>query len=157
MITQLQAALTRRSKGGELGADLCHLGTIDPRNLLVCLAAPTKTPQWHRSGDVASRRRSRLSPWIGEGAVPPIHCRGLSSTIQATAADEIGGMDISVGRSEDSAGSECGSNTRLESPRAAPARLRECRHGSATHKRIQSIPFFRFSNFRFQSQFFNCT
>ena len=41
--------------------------------------------------------------------------------VQATAADETGGMNISEGRSEDSAGMGYGLNTRLQWPRAAAA------------------------------------
>lgn len=84
--------------------------------LHVCLAAPTNMPQWCRSSEVPS---SRFWPGIVESAVPPILWRCFSSKAQATAANETGGMDISEGRSEDSAGMGYGSNTRLQWPRAA--------------------------------------
>ena len=69
-----------------------------------------------------------LETWIspfavdrGE-AVPRIRCSRLSSKTQLTGADEDRWMDISEGRSEDSAGMAHGSNTRLQWPRAAAAR-----------------------------------
>ena len=54
-------------------------------------------------------------------AVPPIRCSRLSSKTQATGADEARWMDISKGRSEDSADMARGSNTRLQWPRTATA------------------------------------
>lgn len=58
--------------------------------------------------------------------MPPIHCSRLSLKTQARGADDARWMDISEGRSEDSAGMAHGSNTRLQWPRAAAARALEC-------------------------------
>jgi len=58
--------------------------------------------------------------------VPPIYCSRLSLKTQAIGADDARWMDISEGRSEDSAGMAHGSNTRLQWPRAAAARVLEC-------------------------------
>ena len=68
-------------------------------------------------------------------AVPSIHYRRLSLKTQATGADEARWMDISEGRSEDSAGMAHGLNTRLQWPRAAAARALEGGFGRTSKKR----------------------